>query len=112
PVDEYIELLIKEIKIAIKQNKNLSLKTIFVGGGTPTALNVKQLEMLLKGIRDSLPFNDGEFTFEANPGDLSEEKLKILAEYGVNRLSFGVQSFNNELLERIGRSHRVKDIYY
>ncbi|HLU21277.1 radical SAM family heme chaperone HemW [Lederbergia graminis] len=111
PVDEYVDLLMKEIEITITETPVKQLKTIFVGGGTPTALNEKQLERLCKGIRENLPFEDGEFTFEANPGDLSIEKLQILKEYGVNRLSFGVQSFNNELLERIGRSHRVKDVY-
>ena len=52
-----------------------------------------------------------EFTFEANPGDLSEEKLKVLYDSGVNRLSFGVQTFNNELLKKIGRTHRAKDVF-
>ena len=57
-----------------------------------------------------LPFNQksAEYTFEANPGDLSREKLKILYDSGVNRLSFGVQSFNDELLKRIGRTHRAQ----
>ncbi|MBS4209055.1 radical SAM family heme chaperone HemW [Bacillus sp. FJAT-50079] len=111
PVDEYIEMLIKEFAITLQSYPTETLRTIFVGGGTPTALNEQQLEMLCKGIRAELPFHEGEFTFEANPGDLSIEKLKILSEYGVNRLSFGVQSFNDELLAKIGRSHRVKDVY-
>ena len=55
--------------------------------------------------------NSGEYTFEANPGDLSREKLEILYHAGVNRLSFGVQSFNDELLKKIGRTHRAKDVY-
>ncbi|MBS4176279.1 radical SAM family heme chaperone HemW [Lederbergia citrea] len=111
PVDEYVRLLIKEFEIALEQNPVQQLDTIFVGGGTPTSLTEKQLEVLCKGIREYLPLHNGEFTFEANPGDLSKEKLKVLSEYGVNRLSFGVQSFNDELLARIGRSHRVKDVY-
>ncbi|MBS4222493.1 radical SAM family heme chaperone HemW [Lederbergia citrea] len=111
PVDEYVRLLIKEFEIALEQNPVQQFDTIFVGGGTPTSLTEKQLEVLCKGIREYLPLHNGEFTFEANPGDLSKEKLKVLSEYGVNRLSFGVQSFNDELLARIGRSHRVKDVY-
>src|SRR5690606_19830639 len=87
------------------------LKSIFVGGGTPTALSASQLDVLCKGIRELLPFEEGEFTFEANPGDLTREKLKVLSTYGVNRISFGVQTFNNDLLDKIGRSHRVKDVY-
>ena len=51
-----------------------------------------------------------EYTFEANPGDLSEEKLKVLYDSGVNRLSFGVQSFDEELLKKIGRTHKPKDV--
>lgn len=111
PVDEYITSLITEFEIVHDQLSLEELETIFVGGGTPTALNEKQLDVLCRGIREHLPFNQGEFTFEANPGDLTEEKLSILANYGVNRLSFGVQSFNNELLAKIGRSHRVQDVY-
>ncbi|MBS4199728.1 oxygen-independent coproporphyrinogen III oxidase [Bacillus sp. FJAT-49732] len=111
PVDEYVQSLIKEFQITNHETPIQSLNTIFVGGGTPTALNEQQLEMLCRGIRTYLPFSEGEFTFEANPGDLSIEKLKILAEYGVNRISFGVQSFNNELLAKIGRTHRVEDVY-
>lgn len=111
PVDEYLNTLMKEIQITLEKHPTQTLKSIFVGGGTPTALNEKQLDFLCDGIRSYLPFDQGEFTFEANPGDLSPEKLKILSNYGVNRLSFGVQSFNDRLLELIGRSHRVKDIY-
>ncbi|MBO0993997.1 radical SAM family heme chaperone HemW [Bacillus sp. SD088] len=111
PVDEYLQSLFQEFKLTIDRKSTQDLATIFVGGGTPTALNERQLEWLCKGIREGLPFTKGEFTFEANPGDLSKEKLKILADYGVNRLSFGVQSFSNELLEKIGRSHRVDDVY-
>lgn len=111
PVDEYLQSLFQEFKMTIDQTSTKELETIFVGGGTPTALDERQLESLCQGIREGLPFTKGEFTFEANPGDLSREKLKILADYGVNRLSFGVQSFNNQLLEKIGRSHRVQDVY-
>lgn len=111
PVDEYVDLLIKEMKIAVTKQPTANLETIFVGGGTPTALNEQQLEKLCEGIRRTLPYQQGEFTFEANPGDLTVEKMKILKEYGVNRLSFGVQAFQDHLLEKIGRSHRVKDVY-
>ncbi|MBW8348170.1 radical SAM family heme chaperone HemW [Bacillus sp. IITD106] len=111
PVDEYVQSLIKEFEIVLNETPTQKLDTIFVGGGTPTALNEQQLETLCDGIRKYLPFSEGEFTFEANPGDLSKDKFKILADYGVNRISFGVQSFNNELLARIGRSHKVEDVY-
>ncbi len=112
PVDEYLDMLLKEMEITIAENcPTTPLSTIFVGGGTPTALNEHQLKKLCEGIRTFLPFEDGEFTFEANPGDLSKEKLHILRSFGVNRLRFGVQAFNDQLLTRIGRTHRVDDVY-
>ncbi|MBL5767430.1 radical SAM family heme chaperone HemW [Heyndrickxia sporothermodurans] len=111
PVDDYVDKLVEEMKYTIANNPTNQLKTIFVGGGTPTVLNENQLKKLCEGIRTNLPFEDGEFTFEANPGDLSEDKLRILKEYGVNRLSFGVQSFNDELLKKIGRTHTSKEVY-
>ncbi|MGG0716427.1 radical SAM family heme chaperone HemW [Robertmurraya massiliosenegalensis] len=112
PVDEYIDFMKKEMELTIQKSSTSHLRSIFVGGGTPTALNEKQLETLCQGIRDILPFNhETEFTFEANPGDLSKEKLQILHDAGVNRLSFGVQTFNDELLKRIGRVHRASDVF-
>jgi putative oxygen-independent coproporphyrinogen III oxidase len=112
PVDEYLDALDKEIILTLKKYPVEKLKTIFVGGGTPTALNEKQLQRLCQIITSHLPTEmSAEFTFEANPGDLSKEKLQILKEAGVNRLSFGVQSFNDELLKGIGRTHRASDVF-
>lgn len=102
PVDDYIDQLLHEMELTISRNATEQLETIFVGGGTPTVLNESQLDKLCKGIRNILPYNsEGEFTFEANPGDLSRGKLNILKNYDVNRLSFGVQSFNDELLKKL-----------
>ena len=105
PVEEYLRLLKKEMELTLEQYKTSQLKTIFVGGGTPTALNEEQLEQLCLSINETLPFEREhvEYSFEANPGDLSAEKLAILKEYGVNRLSFGVQSFNEKDLIYLGR---------
>jgi putative oxygen-independent coproporphyrinogen III oxidase len=111
PVDEYLKNLGQEIRSRVGSGNSQEIDTIFVGGGTPTALNAKQLDTLCEEITTSLPYNKGEFTFEANPGDLTEDKLKVLIDHGVNRLSFGVQSFNDDLLKGIGRSHRSKDVY-
>lgn len=112
PVDEYLQYLDKEMEITMNSSDYAPFKTIFVGGGTPTALNEKQLATFLESIRKRLPLaGEYEFTFEANPGDLSYEKLKLLYDYGVNRLSLGVQTFNDQLLEKIGRVHRAKDVY-
>ncbi|KQL20580.1 radical SAM family heme chaperone HemW [Cytobacillus solani] len=112
PVDEYLESLEREIKMTLNETPTKHLETIFIGGGTPTALNEQQLEKLCQIIKTHLPYSDEtEFTFEANPGDLFEEKLQILYHAGVNRISFGVQTFNEELLKRIGRVHRAKDVF-
>jgi oxygen-independent coproporphyrinogen-3 oxidase len=113
PVDEYIEMLIKEIHHAAQKRKQEPLKTIFIGGGTPTALSARQLDRLLEGITNELLQTNElvEFAVEANPGELSLDKLHVLKNAGVNRLSIGVQSFNDELLHRIGRVHRRKDVF-
>src|SRR4051812_10115444 len=90
PVDEYLHALEEEIKLTLSMTPSNEVQSIFVGGGTPTALSVSQLERLCKMIQDQLSFSENvEFTFEANPGDLSKDKLKVLFESGVNRLSFG-----------------------
>ncbi|MBE7119723.1 radical SAM family heme chaperone HemW [Bacillus cereus] len=113
PVDQYLEYLEKEIINTVQKVPFDSMKTIFVGGGTPTALNMEQTKKLLDIINRRLrPFAPNcELTFEANPGDLPKEKLNLLLEGGVNRISFGVQTFRDELLEKIGRKHTREDAF-
>ena len=111
PVDRYLDALILEMKMHRDELKE-PIETVFIGGGTPTALSSNQLERLLTAISDILPLHaNPEVTIEANPGDLDKEKLAVLKEGGINRLSIGVQSFNDELLEKIGRVHRAKDVF-
>ncbi|MEI5905781.1 radical SAM family heme chaperone HemW [Bacillus spongiae] len=111
PVNEYLSFLDLEMQLTLQKFPSDIVKTIFVGGGTPTALSAVQLDVLCQSIRRHLPFDQGEFTFEANPGELTEDKLLVLQKHGVNRLSFGVQSFNNDLLKKIGRTHTVEEVY-
>ncbi|MGE8078205.1 radical SAM family heme chaperone HemW [Peribacillus loiseleuriae] len=112
PVDEYLAMMKKEMQLQLAKYPTAGLDTVFVGGGTPTSLDEKQLAFLCDSISELMPMNAGaEYSFEANPGDLSREKLDIMFQSGVNRLSFGVQSFNDELLKRIGRTHRAKEVY-
>lgn len=106
PVDQYLDCLINEMK----QSEVRSLETVFVGGGTPTALSYEQLEKLLTAITDIFEIK-GEFSFEANPDELTLAKVQLLSDYGVNRLSMGVQTFKPELLAILGRSHKTEDIY-
>ncbi|MBC1411138.1 oxygen-independent coproporphyrinogen III oxidase [Listeria welshimeri] len=112
PVDEYVDLLIKEMELTAAKGPIAPVDTVFVGGGTPTTLNEAQIARLCTAIQDILPLKkDIEFSFEANPGDLSLSKVQTMQDHGVNRISMGVQSFNNELLKKIGRIHTVKDVY-
>lgn len=111
PVDEYIEALLKEARLALRQNPVEKMETLYVGGGTPTSLTASQLERLLSGLREILPYYNGEFTVEANPGDLTADKLDVMKNYGVNRLSMGVQTFDDRLLKKIGRKHTAQDVY-
>jgi oxygen-independent coproporphyrinogen-3 oxidase len=81
-------------------------KTVFFGGGTPTALSTPQLEVLLEGFRSRLNLSQlEEWTFEANPGSVSPRKARLLLEAGVNRISLGIQSFDDGLLNLLGREH-------
>lgn len=112
PVDEYIQSLLKEIRLTKEHFPSQKTETIYIGGGTPTSLTAHQLDVLLKGVRELLPLDPvSEFTVEANPGDLTQEKLHVMKEYGVNRLSMGVQTFDNQLLKKIGRKHTAEDVY-
>ncbi|MEH7120816.1 radical SAM family heme chaperone HemW [Neobacillus vireti] len=112
PVEEYLKALDLEMNLTLTEVPTDSLDTIFVGGGTPTSLNEKQLYIFCESINRNLPKGKNlEFTFEANPGDLTNEKLQILKDAGVNRISLGVQTFNEDLLKKIGRVHRAKDVY-
>lgn len=113
PVTEYLYALEREMEATVKAFPPKSIETIFVGGGTPTILDPKQMELFLGLVQQYFPDQAAnlEFTMEANPGTTSEEKLQVMQEGGVNRISFGVQSFNNELLTEIGRIHNTDDVY-
>ena len=82
--------------------------TIYFGGGTPTALNIAQLEMLLRGFRETLDLSRLiEWSIEANPGSVSARKAAVLKKFGVNRISLGVQSWDDNLLKVLGREHNA-----
>ncbi|MFP3418453.1 radical SAM family heme chaperone HemW [Bacillus sp. SIMBA_154] len=112
PVDEYLAALEKEMQHTIEQKGEQELKTIFIGGGTPTSLTVSQLDQLMDSIQRVLKPTKNliEFAVEANPDELSLDKLHVLKSAGVNRLSFGVQTFEDDLLKKIGRVHQQKDV--
>jgi putative oxygen-independent coproporphyrinogen III oxidase len=108
---KYIEALSNEINVQV-QGINNKVKTIFIGGGTPTALNHHQLKSLLELINKKFDVsNCEEFSIEANPGDFDQDKAKLLKDYGVNRVSLGVQVFDDNMLKDLGRVHRIEDVY-
>ncbi|MDE0584165.1 radical SAM family heme chaperone HemW [Planococcus sp. A6] len=112
PVDAYIESIGKELALW-KQEGALDhpLETVFLGGGTPTALTPEQLERLLELIHQYVPMAEGvEWSSEANPDELTREKMEVLYKGGVNRLSMGVQTFDQDLLKRLGRTHANDDV--
>jgi len=83
--------------------------TIYFGGGTPTALNIAQLEFLLRGFHEQLDLSElVEWTIEANPGSVSARKAAILKKFGINRISLGVQSWDDHLLKLLGREHNAQ----
>ncbi|WP_261059446.1 radical SAM family heme chaperone HemW [Streptococcus mitis] len=108
PVDSYLEHLLEEFRSYDIQK----LSTLYIGGGTPTALSAPQLEVLLDGLTKNLDLSAlEELTIEANPGDLDADKIAVLKNSAVNRVSLGVQTFDDKMLKKIGRSHLEKDIY-
>jgi oxygen-independent coproporphyrinogen-3 oxidase len=103
-VDDYLKVLEKEIK---EDYQGDTIKTIYIGGGTPTSLNLTQLKILLE-ITKIFKVDNLEFCVEGNVENIDEDKLKLLKEYGVNRISLGVQTFNDEFLSFLGRAHTKK----
>ena len=99
---KYICNLIVDLK-KVKQNFN-KFKTIYIGGGTPSSLSISLLEYLLK-YASILLLKNGEFTFEANLDSLTEEKLKMLKKYGVNRVSIGIETSSNKYLSLMNREY-------
>ena len=112
PVDEYIESIGKELAIMKRDGISFeSVETVFLGGGTPTSLSEEQLDRLLAIINSYVDVKSlKEFSTEANPDELTYGKLLVLKNGGVNRLSIGVQSFDADLLKKIGRTHGPDDV--
>jgi len=113
PVMEYLEAMEAEMALTTEMQPPGVIETIFVGGGTPTVLTPEQMEYFLASVHRAFPsmHPNLEFSMEANPGTTDLEKLRVMRAGGVNRISFGVQSFNNQLLSEIGRIHNTDDVY-
>ena len=113
PVDEYIETLGMEMEMFVEKYRDqLHIETIFLGGGTPTALSAPQLQRLFELIKQHIPQTYlQEFTSEANPDELTHENLVVMKNNGIHRLSLGVQSFDEDILKRLGRTHSNEHVY-
>jgi oxygen-independent coproporphyrinogen III oxidase len=105
----FCEALLRELVGRDRRARRLLPSTIYFGGGTPTALNVAQLELLLRGFHERLDLSRLiEWTIEANPGSVSARKAAVLKRFGVNRISLGVQSWDDQLLKVLGREHNAR----
>lgn len=106
----YVETLLKEIQGYGKQYQDYCVTTIFVGGGTPSVLNGEQMKAIFNALRESFVIDtDAEITIEVNPGTVTEEKAEAWKQAGINRISIGLQSVNDEELRMLGRIHSYKD---
>jgi oxygen-independent coproporphyrinogen-3 oxidase len=105
----YIHSAINEIKSYYELSSKYVVDSIYMGGGTPSIINPKNLEKIISAIRSIFTVEENsEISMEANPNSLSEN-LKIYGEIGINRLSIGIQSLNDNILKRIGRIHNSKE---
>ena len=92
----------------LKYLQNRTISSIFIGGGTPSLMSLKDASDLFSGLRDRLEFSsDIEITLEANPGTFEAEKFAEYRNLGINRLSIGVQSFDDRQLKFLGRIENV-----
>jgi oxygen-independent coproporphyrinogen-3 oxidase len=105
----FLDAVLLDLDRRLKEISCCRIYTIFFGGGTPSALSVKQLEFLLAGIRRRIDLSQlREWTLEMNPATVSLEKAIMLRDFGINRVSMGVQSWDSEMLARLGRVHSAQ----
>ena len=109
-IEPYTKSLIKEIEEYAKVNKDILVKTIYIGGGTPSYINEKYIKKIIENIKQNFEIiKDAEITIEVNPGTVNKRKLETYYKSGINRLSIGLQSANDKLLKLIGRVHNFED---
>jgi len=107
--DSFLKALFTEVRMLANKYEGPVLKSVFIGGGTPTCFDGDTLSELLMILQDNFKMKDKiEISIEANPGTVNRIKLGLLKEAGVNRLSFGVQAFDNRVLKRLGRIHTIQ----
>lgn len=111
-VDEYLDALIKEIKAVASWVRDRPIRSLYIGGGTPTSLDHRQLERLLKEVDTCFNIDSiEEYTVEAGrPDTLSQNKLRLMKKYHVGRISINPQTMSQKTLDAVGRGHTVEDI--
>src|SRR6478736_9997477 len=107
-INRYVSALVRELELVAH---DLRPRTIFFGGGTPSILNLRQWESLLQTMARLNLLGVAEFTVECNPATVSLDKAKLLRSFGVNRISMGVQSLDEALLDRLGRVHSREMVF-
>jgi oxygen-independent coproporphyrinogen-3 oxidase len=107
-INRYVAALIRELELVAH---DLQPRTVFFGGGTPSLLNLRQWEQILSALKRLNLLGAEEFTVECNPATVSPDKAKLLRSFGVNRVSMGVQSLDEPLLERLGRIHTREMVF-
>lgn len=110
-VEKYFKYLRKEIKLQEDFLRDKIIDTVFIGGGTPSSVDPKFIKEIMEDLSAFEFSKDIEVTIESNPNSLTLEKAKTYFSSGINRISIGAQSFNEEILKRIGRIHKKDDIY-
>jgi len=110
--EEYTDALINEIRYRLPKKDKTLISTVFFGGGTPSLHSKEEYQEIFKTLQEYFIFSDDmEITLEANPGTIDRNKLSELIEAGINRISIGVQTFDEVLLQKLGRGHSVEDSY-
>lgn len=111
PAKKYIKYLLKDFKNSIYLIKSRKIHSIFIGGGTPNLINPKHIGFLIQEIKKKIPFSKNiEITLESNPKSIHEEVFFEYKEVGINRLSLGIQSFNEKILNNIKRHYSFKEL--
>ncbi len=110
---QYIDALIRDLETELPRIWGRTVISVFIGGGTPSLFSPESLDKLLSAVRSRLNIHpEIEITLEANPGTAEAEKFRAYREIGINRLSLGVQSFNNENLKVLGRIHDSNEAHH
>lgn len=101
--DEYVSALSEEIKYRIAENNIKEISTVYIGGGTPSLLNESQLNEIFSSLKTAVITSDAEISIEVNPDDVTKELLDLYSKVGINRISCGIQTMNEEALKFVGR---------